>query len=202
MKKEIYFTTHRLTISSEPSNGFRLSPDPDCGVQRSRLSDLFHSHHAVSVRTTDDAHTEEVYHRFAQQYTEVLAAGGVVERSDGRILMIYRNGRWDLPKGHWEEGESIEECAVREVEEESGVGGITLGRKLCETTHAYYLRGKWELKTTHWYAMHSDDDSPLTPQVEEGIERAEWIEAEDVEEISKGSFPTIKDVLSAFYPNK
>lgn len=66
--------------------------------------------------------------------------------------MIYRNGRWDLPKGHWERGETIEACALREVREETGVAA-SIRRHLCDTLHCYQLRGEWEMKRTHWFEM-------------------------------------------------
>ncbi len=141
---------------------------------------------------------EAMYRNFASQFTEVVAAGGVVCNDDSRLLMIYRNGRWDLPKGHWEEGETIEECAIREVEEETGVGGISLGDKICETLHAYSMRGRWEIKTTHWYAMRSSDTRELRPQKEEGIERAKWCKREKIAKKLKDSFPTIKSVMRLY----
>ncbi|MFR9577896.1 MAG: NUDIX domain-containing protein, partial [Rikenellaceae bacterium] len=134
MNIDIYFATDRLTITSTPNQGgFEITPDPQLGIKRTELLSLFRLHKWVTIITSDKKETEHIFKLFTSQFTMVVAAGGVVERDDEKILMIHRNGRWDLPKGHWESGETIEECAVREVEEESGVSGITLNEKICDT---------------------------------------------------------------------
>ncbi|MFI3305642.1 MAG: NUDIX domain-containing protein [Rikenellaceae bacterium] len=199
MDIDIYFATDRLTITTtRDQGGYELTPTPDRGIDRTDLLELFRDHKWITLTTTSDEESLDVFDHFATQFTRVTAAGGVVERDDERILMIHRNGRWDLPKGHWEEGETIEECAVREVEEESGVSGITLVAKICSTLHAYYMKGRWELKRTEWYSMTSSDRSELTPQTEEGIDRAEWLTEYEVELAIEGSFPTIRDVMTRY----
>ncbi len=192
MEINIYFATKQLTISDEPKAGF---PIESGFIERDYIIEILEQFEQVSIVTPNP---EALYRNFAAQFKEVVAAGGVVCNDDSRLLMIHRNGRWDLPKGHWEEGETIEECAVREVEEETGVSGITLGDKICETLHAYSMRGKWEIKTTHWYAMRSSDTKELTPQTEEGIERAKWCKREKIDKKLKGAFPTIKDVMRLY----
>ncbi|MFI3289665.1 MAG: NUDIX hydrolase [Rikenellaceae bacterium] len=192
MEINIYFATKQLTISDEPTAGFLIESG---FIERDYIIEILEQFEQVSIVTPNP---EALYRNFAAQFKEVVAAGGVVCNDDSRLLMIHRNGRWDLPKGHWEEGETIEECAVREVEEETGVGGITLGDKICETLHAYSMRGKWEIKTTHWYAMHSSDTTELKPQTEEGIDRAKWCKREKIDKKLKSSFPTIKDVMRLY----
>lgn len=194
MKLDIFFATNRFTISTTPTDDHTITPQGEYGVARTDLQGIFSRNSAVTLLTTE-SEFERCYENFARQFIPVTAAGGVVERGDGKILMIYRNKRWDLPKGHWEEGETIEKCAVREVEEETGVVVATLGTKICETLHGYYLRNKWELKRTHWYNMTSDDTTPLTPQQEEGIERAEWLTPDEITRSIAGSFPTIQRVM-------
>ncbi|MFI3248088.1 MAG: NUDIX domain-containing protein [Rikenellaceae bacterium] len=198
MQIDIYFATKRLTISDSPSGNFTIESG---FIERDYIIDILEQFKEVTIVTPNP---EALYKNFAAQFTEVVAAGGVVQNDDSRLLMIHRNERWDLPKGHWEEGETIEECAIREVEEESGVGGITLGEKICETLHAYSMRGRWEIKTTHWYAMANSDKSELKPQTEEGIDRAKWCKREKIEKKLKGSFPTIKSVMGRYlemFPN-
>ncbi len=192
MEINIYFATKQLTISDEPKAGF---PIESGFIERDYIIEILEQFEQVSIVTPNP---EALYRNFAAQFKEVVAAGGVVCNDDSRLLMIHRNGRWDLPKGHWEEGETIKECAVREVEEETGVSGITLGDKICETLHAYSMRGKWEIKTTHWYAMRSSDTKELTPQTEEGIERAKWCKREKIDKKLKSAFPTIKDVMKLY----
>ena len=120
----------------------------------------------------------------------------------GEWLMIHRNGRWDLPKGHLECGERIEECAAREVEEETGVAARVV-RPLCETLHAYYFpkTARWELKRTHWYELHAPGCAGLTPQTEEGIDSAVWCAPREVADNLRDAFPTIRCVAAAMGRN-
>ena len=116
----------------------------------------------------------------------------------GQWLMIRRNGRWDLPKGHLECGERIEECAAREIEEETGVrAGVV--RPLCDTLHAYYFpkTERWELKRTHWYELHTASCDRLVPQAEEGIEQVVWCTPAEVTRNLRDAFPTIRCVVAA-----
>lgn len=195
MSIDIFFATHRFTISSEPTADYTITPQGEYGITRAELQELLHHHPAITL-LTPEGREEEYYTAFARQYLNVVAAGGVVVRPDGKTLMILRNKRWDLPKGHWEEGETIEECAIREVEEETGVRVASLGAKICTTLHGYYLRDKWELKSTHWYRMTSDGEDTLTPQQEEGIEKAAWLTSEEIDHATKDSFQTIRHVMS------
>ncbi len=133
----------------------------------------------------------------AQKYSEqaVTAAGGWVENSHGEVLWIHRLGRWDLPKGKLEEGEEIASCALREVEEECGLGGLVLGPKLLETVHAYTQNGQKYVKTTHWYRMSVSGRPELTPQIEEGIEAVQWLTEEAWHEAAAETYPSIQEVM-------
>lgn len=192
MEINIYFAKNRLTISDQIGEGFAIESG---FIERDYIVDLLERFNHVTIVCPNP---EATYRNFATAFTEVVAAGGVVENDKTKLLMIHRNGRWDLPKGHWEEGETIEECAIREVEEETGVGGITLGQKICETLHAYNMRGRWEIKTTYWFAMRSSDKSELKPQTEEGIERVKWCKREKIDKKLKDSFPTIQRVIESY----
>lgn len=107
------------------------------------------------------------------------AAGGVVSNAADERLMIFRNGRWDLPKGHVEKGETIRYAAVREVQEETGVRDVAADRCIAKTYHIYNMDGRWILKQTAWYDMYSAA-AALTPQTEEGIEKAVWVTKEQM----------------------
>ena len=114
----------------------------------------------------------------------------------GEWLMMRRNGRWDLPKGHLECGERIEACAAREIAEETGVCAEPV-RPLCRTWHAYYFpkTERWELKRTHWYELRAAACGDLVPQTEEGIETVVWCAPAEAMAHAAGSFPTVRTVL-------
>ena len=138
----------------------------------------------------------DVYTNFCDGFLRREAAGGLVANSRGEVLMIFRNGKWDLPKGHLDEGESPVECAVREVKEECGLENVAAGRLITCTDHIYNMWGGWTMKHTSWYAMTSDDVR-LTPQTGEGITVVEWVPATGIAEKLAGSYSTIAEVFRA-----
>lgn len=125
------------------------------------------------------------------------AAGGLVTNQD-QYLLIYRLGKWDLPKGKAEKGETIETTAIREVEEECSVA-VELQDFICFTWHYYPQRGKAMLKRTEWYAMKCIDDSKATPQIEEDIERVEWLDENQLSEALKNTYNSIAFVFQRFW---
>jgi 8-oxo-dGTP pyrophosphatase MutT (NUDIX family) len=130
----------------------------------------------------------------------IIAAGGLVRNSKDETLLIYRRGFWDLPKGKLDPGELIPECAVREVQEETGLKSIELGPFICTTTHAYYDKwlNKEVEKHTHWYAMQSLANDILVPQTEEDIEKIEWVPVNELPQYLLETYPTIRTVFEAF----
>jgi 8-oxo-dGTP pyrophosphatase MutT (NUDIX family) len=120
------------------------------------------------------------------------AGGGIVYNKKNEVLFIFRNGKWDLPKGGIEKGEEIEYTALREVEEETGVGKLVITEKLQKTYHIFKRNGRYKLKVTHWFEMRSSYDGELFPQLEEGIEKAAWLNPEEITEALKNSYENIK----------
>jgi 8-oxo-dGTP pyrophosphatase MutT (NUDIX family) len=127
--------------------------------------------------------------------TLIEAAGGLVENEKGDYLFIYRNDKWDLPKGKIEKDEKTKVAAVREVEEECGIIVSKLGEKICKTYHTYISRGEVVLKKTHWYAMKYKGNDKLKPQIEEGITDVRWFRKGHIDAILQNTFPSILDVL-------
>ena len=132
---------------------------------------------------------------FCEPYHQIVAAGGLVENPAGECLMIFRRGCWDLPKGKQEPGEDIETCALREVEEETGLHDLKLGGLICITHHTYHLFGEKILKHTYWYHMTDEREESLLPQLEEDITGAQWVEKERLPEYLEGTYPSIVEVF-------
>lgn len=122
----------------------------------------------------------------------VIAGGGLVYNANQEILFIYRNKKWDLPKGKAEKGESIEETALREVEEETHVEGLKIVSFLQITYHIINRNNKYKLKETHWYEMKTDFTGELVPELSEGIKKAKWKNFEKTQKALQKSYANIK----------
>ncbi len=122
---------------------------------------------------------------------EIEAAGGIVFNANDEVIMIYRLGKWDFPKGKIEVGESIEASALREVKEETGIKNISIIAPITTTFHTYELSGALMRKTTYWYLMHGDYQ-PLIPQENEAITEAVWIKKEEVSSYLRESYPALQ----------
>ncbi|WP_348825201.1 NUDIX hydrolase [Flavobacterium aestuarii] len=120
------------------------------------------------------------------------AGGGLVYNKKGEVLFIFRNGKWDLPKGGSQKGELIEDAATREVEEETGVSGLKIKEKLQKTYHVFKRNGKYKLKITHWFVMYTDYEGTPIGQIEEGIEKVAWLNPEQIKEALQNSYENIK----------
>lgn len=136
---------------------------------------------------------------FFSVFRIVPAAGGLVLNNQCQILMIFRRGHWDLPKGKMEEGETKKEAAQREVMEETGLQEVLILNKLVTTYHIYRGRNSDRriLKPSYWYLMYSDNQK-LKPQKAEDIQRAEWINyKEEVRDLAP-VYTNIREVIYAF----
>ena len=192
---KVWFATRELLFSAQAPEGYYVVDATEVeSISRAKIITFLENYNYVVVLSSQPL---RAFEQFARQMKWVEAAGGVVESDGGAVVMIRRNERWDLPKGHREEGESFSQCAAREAEEETGVKVNAVGELLATTLHSYNIYGSWELKLTAWYAMRGESAS-LSPQREEGIVCAEWIPRQEIAQRIKNSFPTIKKVFSAF----
>lgn len=132
-----------------------------------------------------------------KKLTLIKAAGGLVENAKGEYLFIFRNKKWDLPKGKVEKGEKVKVTAVREVEEECGIKIDKREEHLCKTYHIYELGAKIILKRTSWYKMLIKGNPKLVPQKEEGITEAAWVAPNKIKTKTKNTYPLILEVLEA-----
>ena len=137
---------------------------------------------------------EDLFGIFKSCFLYVKAAGGAV-RQDNQVLLIKRSGMYDLPKGHVEACETIEACAVREVEEECGIRQVSITAPLATTLHIYPRSNDWFLKKTYWYNMTCPPAQPLIPQTEEDIEEVFWFPVDDLESVLHQTYPSLVEVM-------
>ena len=135
---------------------------------------------------------------FYKKFTIIQAGGGLVLNEKNEILLIFRKGKWDLPKGKLDKGETISACAVREVEEETGLKNVKLIEPLIITYHTYHEGSRFILKESHWYTMKVSGNQTLTPQTEEDILEVKWITKEEAEQYFPDCYPSVVDVLEKF----
>ena len=137
----------------------------------------------------------ENWESFCAGYKLIAAAGGLVYNDTSQLLMIFRNGKWDFPKGKLEVGENIEQCAMREVEEECGISGLIITQQLQKTYHTYEINGQQILKCTYWFEMKSSFKGNLAPQTKEGITAVVWVDEQDIAEKLENSFGNIIELF-------
>jgi mutator protein MutT len=142
---------------------------------------------------------DQMWQVFRGGFKVIEAAGGVVRNREGEILLIYRHDTWDLPKGKIDKGESREQAAVREVEEECGFTDLHLEEYLRNTYHIYEEKGKHILKVTYWFYMFSEQ-SDLKPQEEEGITALRWMRPEELGPVYENTYPNIRILLQDLGP--
>lgn len=134
---------------------------------------------------------------FWKKFILVQAAGGLIQNEKKELLFMFRRDKWDLPKGKLDKGETLAQCAVREVEEETGLKNVVLESPLLITYHTYDENGKHILKETHWYNMKVSGDPRLIPQAEEQITELKWIDGKHRGTVIGNTFPSVLDVLHA-----
>jgi 8-oxo-dGTP pyrophosphatase MutT (NUDIX family) len=135
---------------------------------------------------------KEILKKVKEKIPVNKAGGGLVYNKNGHVLFIFRNGKWDLPKGGIEKGEEIIDTALREVQEETGVTNLEIVRKLQKTYHIFIRNGRYKLKITNWFEMKTNYEGIPIAQTNEGIEKAVWLNPEQVKEALKNSFENIK----------
>ena len=135
---------------------------------------------------------EKQLNKFFKLLPKITAAGGKVINPKGEILFIFRNDKWDLPKGKAEDNECITDTAIREVKEETGITKLVITKPLEVTYHIFKKNNTYRLKVTYWFEMKSMGDNQPTPQIEEGITRAEWIDSSEIDKIKKKCYANIR----------
>ncbi|MDO7170698.1 NUDIX hydrolase [Mariniflexile sp. AS56] len=138
---------------------------------------------------------EKLLKKFLKKLPNVVAGGGKVYNNNDEILFIYRNDKWDLPKGKIEGNESIENTAIREVTEETGVAGLHITKSLETTYHIFKRNGNHKIKVTYWFEMKTNFEGNLYAQEEEGITKVEWLNQKQVVDALENSYANIKGLI-------
>lgn len=195
---KIYINDKPLIICSEEefpnikNDSYLVNYELDINSFHTILQKL-NTEKGLIIQTND---TESAFLHFSKNLVLIEAAGGLILNNERtKILLIYRRGKWDLPKGKIDEGESIKKAAWREVAEECGLTTHRIEEHLTDTYHIYEHKEKLILKKTYWYLMSAEEEI-LVPQAEEDITRAEWILVEEVTDTIKSeTYPMIIDIL-------
>ncbi|WP_025761331.1 NUDIX hydrolase [Dyadobacter tibetensis] len=177
-------TGHVLFLNTTGSVAVQLIEAMEKEVPKDLLS--------ITMATREKSILED---KIKGQYKVIKAAGGVVIKDD-KYLLMYRRKKWDLPKGKLDKGENSKSAAVREIEEETGVKAL-IKDKICTTWHTYHYNNCRILKKTKWYLLDCTDDTAMSPQAEEQIEKLEWLTPKDSKTVLVNSYSSIRYVISA-----
>ena len=140
---------------------------------------------------------DTVLKAFKKNLFLIKAAGGLIHTKEDNLLLIFRRGKWDLPKGKLDDNEDLELCAIREVKEETGLVKVEIEKPLCITYHTYHQEGKHILKESHWYLMKAPKQTSLLPQLEEDIEKCEWVPVDQLALYLENTHGSVLDVVNA-----
>jgi 8-oxo-dGTP pyrophosphatase MutT (NUDIX family) len=195
---KVHFENRFIIISPEPDRmqKYGLFHKFNDTNELHRLISSFQEDKSISSINIYGTDIKHLWRIFRIYFTEVEAAGGLVKHTTGRYLFIERRGKWDLPKGHVEKGESPEECAVREVSEECGITGHSIVKTLEPSYHTYSWEGISYLKKTHWFAMEYSGEMISSPQAEEGITNIAWLFPDEISRIKNQAWLSLSDLIN------
>ncbi len=185
-----------LTSKWEKETDFRLFLLDTCSLEK-----IVHQLVKGTLQTVHLYHPDAslLLKKFKTKIGTILAAGGLVSNPGKQVLFIYRNDKWDLPKGKVNRRETTEKAALREVEEETGVKRLVVDTFLKKTYHIFKSNGVYKLKETYWYAMHTDFNEEFSPQLAEGISEVVWKDANQAKEALKNSYRNIVQLFTEYY---
>ena len=197
---KVYFANRSVEIVPAGSiadyNDGRVYYNDQPGDDLAQLPEWFEKIDDIDSLVIEAEDPAAAFAEFTSKLKTEVAAGGLIRDWRGRALLYFRRGAWDMPKGHQETGESLEECALREVAEETGLTDLELGDAICTTFHTYHHKGNFVLKESHWYSMFLTDYQPLNLQREEDIEKAAWCGPWRLKRLLADAFPSIRDVFA------
>jgi 8-oxo-dGTP pyrophosphatase MutT (NUDIX family) len=198
---EVFLNDRKIIIAGE--SALHLIRSNAERIQNPDTKTLIHKTIAFLAGSFDEivflGDTGNLWHTFQGLFSLLPAAGGIVHR-DNALLFIFRRGKWDLPKGKIESGESPEMAALREVSEETGLTGLFTDGMFPSTWHVYQSKykgseGTWILKETKWFSMQFTGDSPLVPETCEDIEQARWFAPDNLGEVLANTYSSLIQLI-------
>jgi len=192
--KTIFFNNNQLHLSKKPKAEYAHIFQNPTKIELEYIINLFlNSKNFEGLIHGDISKTFKQIKKF---FEHIKAAGGLVMNAKDEVLLIHRLGKWDLPKGKLEIGETKRRGALREVEEECGITGLIIQKKLKPSYHIYPVKGRFILKTSYWFLMRYDGNELLVPQIEENIHEAIWQDMNTFNHEEMETYPAILKVLS------
>jgi ADP-ribose pyrophosphatase YjhB (NUDIX family) len=192
--KSIFFCENSHNFSSKEDEWVYIFTDKK---SLKAVVDQFEIDRKVTKIYVFSSDIQKTFNEFLGMYKIIDAAGGLVKNDKGEILFIFRYGKWDLPKGKLEFGETIEDAAIREVTEECGISKLKIVKALQLTFHIYTLNNKKVIKRSFWFEMNCKDSSEPNPQIEEHITAAKWLNNEQTINAMKNAYDSIKDLVKS-----
>ncbi|WP_407405995.1 NUDIX hydrolase [Chryseobacterium sp.] len=199
---KVFVNEKKLLLSKEPEN-LEKTLKYDSFTTLEIALDLLQNTSVKELNVYGE-NLDEIWSEFKKLFRIIEAAGGLVYKPNGDLLFIKRLGKWDLPKGKMEIGESREESAIREIEEETGLRDVVLGQFINTTYHIYIERnGDRVLKFTHWFKMDFDGEDTSKPQIEEGITEVAWKNTSQIEsEVFPSTFKNIQLIITEYWESQ
>jgi 8-oxo-dGTP pyrophosphatase MutT (NUDIX family) len=157
-------------------------------------------HHEGIIIQADNV--AKLWNDFKSLYQYIKAGGGIVVNQFGKVLLIFRRGVWDLPKGKQDPGETLAQTALREVREETGLNDLKIIERLNNGYHCYMMSKQRTLKRTRWYLMQTQNPGQLVLQKEEGIQDAAWFDPRELPRLNMPMYNNIRDVLMRYHDEK
>ncbi len=191
--KTIFYQQNQLNISTKLKPGYlHIYTNPTPAELKTIVELFLNSEKYKGLIVADES---KIIAKLNKYFIPIKAAGGLVLSNKRELLLIKRLGKWDLPKGKLEAGETRRTGAIREVQEECGIKGVKIIKSLKSSYHVYPINNSWALKTSYWYLMQYEGKEKLVPQLEENITEAVWVNFKNIDLNNLDTYPAIARVL-------
>ena len=188
---QVYYKKKIILLTDVFKEGKDFKSFPIKDVKLKKVIKLLNKKNTNSVHLFHK-NKDKLLKYFFKLIPTVIAAGGKITNSKSETLFIYRNDKWDLPKGKAEKNEQLPQTALREVKEETGIKEVSINKPLEITYHIFRRNNEYRLKVTYWFDMFSDYEGIFFPQLDEGITDVKWVKKVDLEEVKINSYPNIR----------